>query len=197
MYKILNRHELLSKLTQSCVLRGEFVLNSGARADVYFDKYRVTTDPHLLASATVQLANLLFSVDDQVIGQLIAPELGGAVFATALQQYLLQKHQTAVELNIVRSKYIDHGTGDIVLGRASTSHNSILVDDVITSGKAVLETIHGIEQVNRNIQISQIVALVDRGGEGVAKLRELGYLVSTVFSFDEIIQKRYRPDLHN
>jgi len=183
----MNRYELLSSIKKDCIKIGDFVLNGGSRTDIYFDKYQVTTNPHTLAAAIEQMANLLFTTDSTYLEQLIAPELGGAIFATALQQHLLMKYNTAVELNIVRSKYIDHGTDEIVLGRVSTSYTSVLIDDVITSGKAVLETIEGIRLKNPNIRFSQIIALVDRSHEGVKKLRDLGYSVSTVFTFDEIM----------
>jgi uridine monophosphate synthetase len=193
----MNRHELLKNMAKFCILKGDFVLNGGARSDVYFDKYQVTTNPHTLATAVEQLTNLLFTTDDAYLEQLIAPELGGAVFATALQQHLLAEYETSVELNIVRSEYKTHGTGEVTLGKFSTSYTSVLVDDVITTGKAVLDTIDVVRKKNPNIRFSQIIALVNRGNEGVTKLRNRGYSVSTVFDFSEIIQRQLRPDLYD
>lgn len=193
----MNRFQLMLKMAKNCVKTGEFTLNSGAKSNVYFDKYQVMTNADMFNSAIEQMANLLFSNDDAYLKQFIAPELGGAMLATALQQYMYTKYRSSVELNIVRSESKDHGIGDVVLGRLSQTTTAVIVDDVITSGKAILDTISKVHHQNPNIRIAQIIALVDRGGEGVKMLRDKKYNVSTVFTFDEITQADMRPDLHN
>jgi orotate phosphoribosyltransferase len=62
--------DLAQRLIAASELHGDFVLSSGRRSNVYFDKFRFLTDPHLLRDTAKAVAELL----PKAITNLAAPE---------------------------------------------------------------------------------------------------------------------------
>src|SRR5437660_12405142 len=74
-------HETLGRdLVAAAVLRGNFLLRSGARSSYYIDKYLFTTNPDLLARITAELVGRLPAGTQAVAG----PVLGAVPLVTAL-----------------------------------------------------------------------------------------------------------------
>lgn len=185
----MNRYNLLKNLSEKCIKTGDFTLNSGKKTNIYFDKYEIFSSSEMVNACVDQMINLLFSNDDAYLHQFAAPALGGALLATAIQQKL-SKLCPNTGLIIVRDQK-DHGIQSEVLGGFEKGNNVVIIEDVITSGKAVTDTIKRVLCYPKNrINIVQIIALVDRHGAGVRALREDGYNVSTVFTFDEIVDSK-------
>lgn len=61
-----------------------------------------------------------------------------------------------------------------------------MVEDVITSGKSLLETIDEVE--NEGLNVSDIVVVLDRQQGGREKLQEKGYNVHTLFTISEVVE---------
>ena len=61
-----------------------------------------------------------------------------------------------------------------------------MVEDVITSGKSLLETIDEVE--NEGLNVSEIVVVLDRQQGGREKLQEKGYNVHTLFTISEVVE---------
>ena len=78
--------DLARRLLEASELHGDFVLSSGKRSTVYFDKFRFLTDPTLLRETPHAVAGLL----PEGVTSLAAPE-GAAtllVSAVALETHL-------------------------------------------------------------------------------------------------------------
>jgi uridine monophosphate synthetase len=61
-----------------------------------------------------------------------------------------------------------------------------LVEDVITSGKSLVETIDEVE--NEGIKVSDIVVVLDRQQGGKEKLEAKGYKVHSLFNISEVVE---------
>ena len=70
--------DLVRRLVEASELHGDFVLSSGKRSTVYFDKFRFLTRPDLLRDLAHQVAGML-PPDTQLLG---APE-GAAMLLVA------------------------------------------------------------------------------------------------------------------
>jgi orotate phosphoribosyltransferase len=68
------------ELLDAALLRGDFLLSSGARSDYYLDKYRFETRPALLRSLGERLADLVPAGVDRLAGT----ELGAVALAAAV-----------------------------------------------------------------------------------------------------------------
>lgn len=110
-------------------LEGEFFLRSGKISDTYFDKYRFEGNPVLLRRVAKAMLKLL-PPDTEVLAGL---ELGGVPIATAMS---LESGLPAV---FVRKEAKTYGTCLAVEGGDVQNKRVVLIEDVITTGGAVVD----------------------------------------------------------
>src|SRR5215211_8482493 len=108
-------------------LRGDFVLSSGARSSVYFDKFRFLTDPMLLREVAAAVARLL----PEGVTTLGAPE-GAAMLLVAAVAL-----ETGSPIVVVRKEPKAYGTRSQVEGRLEPGARVALIEDVSTTGHQV------------------------------------------------------------
>jgi orotate phosphoribosyltransferase len=158
--------DLATRLVAASELRGDFVLSSGKRSGVYFDKFRFLTDPDLLKELADAVAELL----PPGITHLAAPE-GAAtllVAATALR--------TGLPVAVVRKEPKAYGTMSQVEGHAPAGATIALIEDVSTTGNQVLKAARTLEAEGCTIGI--ILLAIDRGGG--ERLEREGFWVKSV-----------------
>ena len=158
--------DLAERLIQASELHGDFVLSSGKRSRVYFDKFRFLTDPPLLRQLARAVAGLL----PGGITHLAAPE-GAAMLLVAT---------VALEANlpiaVVRKESKAYGTMSQVEGRVPAGARVALIEDVSTTGHQVLKAAKVLEAGGCRIEV--IVLAIDRGG--AEYLKDAGYQVESV-----------------
>jgi len=158
--------DLAERLIQASELHGDFVLSSGKRSRVYFDKFRFLTDPPLLRQLARAVAGLL----PGGITHLAAPE-GAAMLLVAT---------VALEANlpiaVVRKESKAYGTMSQVEGRVPAGARVALIEDVSTTGHQVLKAAKVLEAGGCRIDV--IVLAIDRGGAEYLKIA--GYRVESV-----------------
>ncbi len=120
--------QLARDVDARCRLHGRFVLRSGQVADEYFDKYLFEADPLLLRRVAEQMTGLV-PPDARVLGGL---ELGGVPIAAMLSQL------TGLPALFVRKQAKEYGTRKLAEGDDPAGQHVVLVEDVITTGGAVL-----------------------------------------------------------
>jgi orotate phosphoribosyltransferase len=121
--------QLAGDVDTRCRLRGSFTLRSGQVSDEYFDKYLFESDPVLLRRVTDQIKTLL-PPDTDLLGGL---ELGGVPLAAVLSQ------AAGIPALFVRKKAKGYGTRRLAEGGDPAGHIVVLVEDVITTGGAVVQ----------------------------------------------------------
>jgi orotate phosphoribosyltransferase len=160
--------DLAARLLAASELRGDFVLSSGARSSVYFDKFRFLTDPELLREVAAAVAGLLPSS----ITALGAPE-GAAMLLVAAVSL-----QTGLPMAVVRKEPKAYGTRSQVEGSLEDGARVALIEDVSTTGHQVRRAAEVLSHAGATIEL--IVLAIDRGGAD--HLREVGYTVAAVAS---------------
>jgi orotate phosphoribosyltransferase len=161
---------LADRLVEVSRLRGDFVLSSGRRSNVYFDKFRFLADPALLREVARRVAELL----PAGVTHLAAPE-GAATLLLAAAGL-----ETGLPLAVVRKEAKAYGTMARVEGFAPPGSNVALLEDVATTGTQVLAAARGLEDAE--VEVAAIIVALDRGG-GRA-LRDAGYSVRAVATLD-------------
>ncbi len=173
------RAELLKLVNEKAVRKGEHTLSSGKKSSYYIDGKQVTLDPQgLLLLGKVILAMLHGTQADAVGG----PTLGADPIAAAVS---LLSSQTGkpVRAFIVRKEEKKHGTQKCIEGpELKPGDRVVVVEDVITSGKSVMDAIGEIEKLKA--RVVKVICLVDRE-EGAEKLLER-YNFSPVFKKSEL-----------
>lgn len=154
---------------------GRFTLKSGIESPFYVDLRPLSSDPKILKL----LANYLLDMLPLDNFDLIC----GVPYA-ALPMATAMSLESYIPLIIKRKEAKQYGTKKILEGIFTTGQNCLLVEDVITSGTSLLETIPEIE--NEGITVSDIVVVLDRQQGGKQILENKGFRVHTLFTISEV-----------
>ncbi len=92
--------------------------------------------------------------------------------------------ESYIPLIIKRKEAKSYGTKKLIEGIYQKGQNCLLVEDVITSGKSLVETIAEVEQ--EDLKVSDIVVVLDREQGGKQLLENKGYRVHTLFNISEV-----------
>jgi len=158
--------DLAKRLLDASELRGDFVLSSGKRSSVYFDKFRFLTDPELLRETADAISGILPSD----VTHLAAPEGAATLLVAAVAL------KTHLPVAVVRKEPKAYGTRSQVEGHAPQGARVALIEDVSTTGHQVLAAARALEA--QGCVIDMIVLAIDRGGAD--HLRGEGYEVRPV-----------------
>ena len=161
---------LAADLSAASLLRGDFVLSSGARSGYYLDKYLFETDPSVLGRLATALAGLVPDGTQRIAGT----ELGAVALATALSL------ETGIPLVIVRRATEEDSTSKPIEGRLEAGERVVLVEDVVTTGAQVLKAAAKLAEAG--VEITAILAVVDREEGGRAAIEGAGYRFETLFT---------------
>jgi orotate phosphoribosyltransferase len=127
---------------------GHFTLNSGLHSQYYFEKFRILENPE----TTTQLCSLIVKqFKDRNIDWVIGPTTGGVIIA----------FETARQLGC-RAGFAEERDGKRIVARGFDikGKSVLIVDDVLTTGKSIQETIQAVNGQAGNIV--GIAVLIDR-----------------------------------
>ena len=83
-----------------------------------------------------------------------------------------------------RKEKKEYGTGKMVEGVFQKGQKCLVIEDVITSGQSILETISALEQ--EGLIIEDIAVLIDRQQGGRALLESKGYRLHSCLTLDQL-----------
>jgi orotate phosphoribosyltransferase len=149
-------HEALGRdLVAAAVLRGDFLLRSGARSSYYIDKYLFTTQPDLLSRIAGELAARL----PTGVQRLAGPVLGAVPLVTAVSLH------TGLPALIVRGeKPKEYGTAKMIEGALVAGERVVVVEDVVTTGGAALAAIDVLRAAGADVLGALVVIDREQGG---------------------------------
>lgn len=152
-------------LKNGALLFGEFTLKSGRISPYFFNAGQMYTSS-LLTSGATAFAKLLLSSRIPQFDVLFGPAYKGIPLAAVTTMALGQR---GVEMGYAynRKEKKDHGEGGSLVG-APLKGRIVILDDVVTSGKAIREAISIISQYP-DAKLVGIAQLVDREERGVGE----------------------------
>src|ERR1700689_611523 len=145
--------ELARDIDARCRLHGRFTPRSGQVSSDYFDKYLLEADPALLRRGTDEMAALV----PPGTGALAGLELGGVPLAVMLSQ------ATGIPALFVRKQAKSYGTCRIAEGGDPAGLTVTLVEDVITTGGAVIHAAGALRDLGATV--STVICAIDRSWE--------------------------------
>ena len=156
---------------------GKFTLKSGIESPFYIDLRPLASEPTILK----KLAHHLLALLPEDKAELIC----GVPYA-ALPMATAMSLESGIPLIMKRKEAKSYGTKKLIEGVYQKGQTCLLVEDVITSGKSLFETIDEVEK--EGLKVSDIVVVLDRQQGGKELLEEKGYRVHTLFTITQIVQ---------
>lgn len=172
---------LITELRQKDLIKtGDFTLKSGLKSNLYFDFKSLISYPKLVSDLSFELSKLIVDNDCCIAGV----PIGGIPYAVSIS------YITNLPMILIRDEKKTYGTCNQIEGN-TFNKQIILIEDVITTGMSVINTIE-ILKVN-NIHVKQIICILDRESGGVDKLLNLNYNVKSLYKLNDLIN--YNPSL--
>jgi orotate phosphoribosyltransferase len=168
------RAGLARRIYETAHITGEFTLRSGAKSSEYFDKYLFEADPKLLRDIATALAPLVPEGIDALAGL----EMGGIPLATMLSQI------TGLPVLFVRKQAKEYGTCKIAEGGPVRGRKLLIVEDVVTSGGAILDAAKALRE--EGAVLGKVICVIDRESGGPANLAKVELELSPLFTMTEL-----------
>ncbi|HEY2372839.1 MAG TPA: orotate phosphoribosyltransferase [Gaiellaceae bacterium] len=169
---------LASALVEHAYLEGDFLLRSGKRSRYYLDKYRFETRPELLRPLGERIAATVREHAGEAT-RLAAPELGAVALATAASL------ESGLPFLIVRKEAKEYGTANRLEGPYEKGECVCLVEDVVTSGGALLESVVALREAG--LVVNTAVCVVDREEGGADALARHAVRLRPLFRAGELL----------
>jgi orotate phosphoribosyltransferase len=180
----LTDEDLKLALREHAYLEGDFVLRSGRRSRYYLDKYRFETRPDLLAALGERIARLAAEHEPEAV-RLAGPELGAVALAAA------GSLASGLPFLIVRKAAKDYGTSNRIEGLYQEGDCVCVVEDVVTSGGALVEAVEGLREANLTVRTA--ICVVDREEGGADALARKGVRLRPIFRAGEVLAADKTP----
>ena len=169
---------LAKRIYDTAHITGDFLLRSGARSTEYFDKYLFEADPDLLKHIALAMVKLVPPGIDALAGL----EMGGIPLATMLSQL------TGLPVLFVRKKAKEYGTCKIAEGGQVRGRKLLIVEDVVTSGGAILDAARALRE--EGAILGPVICVIDRESpapaNGPANLAKVGLDLKPLFTMTEL-----------
>ncbi|MBQ8569794.1 MAG: orotate phosphoribosyltransferase [Oscillospiraceae bacterium] len=189
------KNEFIKFMVESGVLTfGDFTLKSGRKAPYFVNTGNYNTG--------AQLARLGGFYADCIkennipVDTLFGPAYKGIPLATAAAAALYNKYQIDVNYCFDRKEEKDHGEGGSFVGRKlSDGEKVVIIEDVMTSGKALKEVYPKLKSA-ADVDITGMVITVDRMEKALdselsavhAAYQEYGIKVYSIVTINDIIK---------
>lgn len=161
---------------------GSYKTKIGLHTPVYFDLRVIISYPKLM----LDLAKALWG-----LGQL-DPENSTSVDRicgvpyTALPLATLISMHFDIPMLMRRKEAKSYGTKKMIEGVIKPGHNCVIIEDVVTSGSSILETVDALR--NEGLVVTDAFIIIDRQQGGKSNLEHRGIRVQSLFTMKQIMQ---------
>jgi orotate phosphoribosyltransferase len=165
---------LARRIRVSARITGSFTLRSGKTSDVYFDKYQFEAEPALL----LDIARAMVPLIPPGTGVLAGLEMGGIPIVTMLSQV------TGLPCSFIRKQAKPYGTCRYAEGASLAGQKFILVEDVVSSGGAIIDAVEKLRSDGLNP--ASAICVIDRETGGREALAAHGLVLQSLFTYTQI-----------
>ena len=156
---------------------GDFTLTSGAKSPYYVDVKLASTKPHALRALARGLAPHAEGHE-----LLAGMELGAVPLVAAVSL------ETGLPYVILRKKPREHGTGQRIEGAHAPGQRVLLVEDVATTGKTMLESLALLRAAG--LHVGRAACVVDREQGAGPALRAEGVELRSLVRAADLLRGR-------
>ncbi|MFC1752877.1 orotate phosphoribosyltransferase [Thermoproteota archaeon] len=168
--------ELVSSVKKAAYLEGEFITRAGKKTNYYIDKYLFETRPDILMPLAIELAKCFPS--PETYDRIAAPELGAVPLAAVVS---LQVKKPFI---IVKKAVKGYGTQKLIEGAFNPGERVVVLEDVLTTGGAVLRACDIIKE--NKLSIVKIIGVINREEGAFENIHAQGYEVDALISTTDL-----------
>jgi len=161
------------------LIYGDFTLASGKKSSYYIDIKKASTDPHVLAEITEEMASALIA-KEVVVDRIAGVVLGSIPLAVALSL------RTGTPFVMVRKERKGHGTGKLIEGALAQNDRVLVVEDVVTSAGSSMEAIAILRDAGAKVDL--VLTVIDRQEGGAERLREMGVELMPLLTAQDVLR---------
>ncbi|MDE6585804.1 MAG: orotate phosphoribosyltransferase [Clostridia bacterium] len=190
-----NKQQFIKFMVENGVLKfGEFTLKSGRKAP-----YFINTGNYKSGAQLAKLGEYYAQciIDNGVKAQtLVGPAYKGIPLAVTTAVALAKNHGVDLNYCFDRKEVKDHGEGGLFVGKQlEDGEKVIIIEDVMTSGKALRELLPKLK-ASANVEIAGMIISVDRMERGLESnlsavqevYKEFGVKVYSIVTMADIIE---------
>jgi len=182
---LLNQHPQQNLILQlydiGCIMFGNFIQASGAVFPYYIDLRKIISNP--------QVFNQVLTAYEEILKNLNFDRLAGIPYGS-----LPTATGLALRLNcpmiFPRKEVKAHGTRRVIEGNFHPGEIVVVVDDILISGKSVMEGAEKLESAGLNV--NDIVVFIDHEQGVKDRLQQNGYRGHAVLTISEITNTLYQ-----
>jgi orotate phosphoribosyltransferase len=167
----MNDKDLIARIAEVALLKGDFTLRSGRKSKYYLDKYLFETQPDILRALGERFAQ---RIDVNNVDRLAGPELGAIPLVTVAAL------ATGKPTILVRNAKKDYGTAKQIEGVLKPGDRVVLIEDIATSGGQALEAAKTLTAAGA--KIVKIIVVLDRQEGGREAIEAAGYKFEAVLT---------------
>lgn len=177
----MNHKQLILDLYKNHMIKfGKFTLKSGKESYIYADIRTTISYPTIFQ----YICNCIHqSIKNLKYDFICGVPYSALTFASAIS------YAHNIPMLLKRKEMKEYGTKKILEGAYLKGQSCLLIEDVITTGASLLETITVLEE--HGLKITDICSLIERNQGGGEYLERLGYKVHSIINLIEIIDVLY------
>ena len=145
---------------------GEFTLNSGRTSPFFFNTGMFSSGKAINAIANAYVDTII--KNNLQFDMLFGPAYKGIPLITAISQVLYQRKNLSVPFSFNRKEKKHHGETGLLVG-ATIENQVLVIDDVISSGISIAESIKTIQ--NNKGEVASVIIALDRKKKKITLLK--------------------------
>lgn len=158
---------------------GDFKMKVGISSPIYFDLRVIVSYPVVMN----ELSTLL--VEFMKWHELKVDHVCGVPY-TALPIATIISVQTSTSMLIRRKEAKSYGTKKLIEGSFNTNDQCLIIEDVVSSGSSILETVNDLTDVG--VKVTDAIVVVDRQQGGKANVEEQHVRMHSLYTLSYLLK---------
>lgn len=188
-----NKKIIKSLYDKRCIQFGTFKLKSGITSPYYINLRNIISYPNLIYLLSDLIYQKLDLKSNEIKGNKLRFQHNDDFYICGLPYaglpYSITISSTfGIPNLLLRKERKKYGVDNLIEGlrKDNKKREVIIIDDVLTSGSSIIESLEVFKLYN--LKINKVIVLVDRENGGREKLEGLGLKVESIFKISEIIE---------